>query len=82
MCIKDWNVILDTPGKQLNLITLLGAVSVIVYSVADVLQKKVSIGLCDFLMLTVIKGLAVFLAAYYFVYCIILTKKIVEKYYK
>lgn len=82
MCIKDWNIILKTPGQQLNLMVLLGAISVILYAVADVFQKTVAVGLCDILTLAIIKALAVFLAVYYFIYCIILTKKIIDKYYK
>jgi uncharacterized membrane-anchored protein len=80
--MKDWNIILDTPGKQLNLMVLLGAISIILYAIADFFQKKLAVGLCDILALGIIKALAVFLAAYYFIYCIILTKKIIDKYYK
>jgi hypothetical protein len=80
--MKDWNIILDTPGKQLNLMVLLGAISVILYAVADSFQKTAAIGLGDILALAIIKALAAFLAVYYFIYCIILTKKIIDKYYK
>jgi uncharacterized membrane-anchored protein len=81
MCIKDWNIILDTVGKQLNLMALLTTISIILYVIADFFSKN-AVGLCDALTLAIVKGVAVFLAAYYFIYCIILTKKIVDKYYK
>lgn len=76
--MKDWNLVFKTPGKQLNIMLLLGVISVILYVVADYLQKIAG----PALDLMLIKGIAIFLAVYYFAYCLILTKKVVDKHYK
>jgi hypothetical protein len=55
---------------------------VIVYAIASVLQKIIPQTSCGILSLLIIRVVAIFLAVYYFVYSIILTKKIVDKYYK
>jgi len=77
--MKDWNFVLKTPGKQLNIMLLLGVISVILYVVADYLQKIIAGPALDLML---IKGIAIFLAVYYFAYCLILTKKVVDKHYK
>jgi len=83
MCIKDWNVILETPGKQLNLVLTLGVISIIILGVANGLEKMTpSAVYCCKLTLVVVKGIAVFLVFYFFAYSIILTKKLVDKHYK
>jgi hypothetical protein len=78
MKLKDWNIIFETPGKQLNLIVVLGIISLIGYFITSDLEKM---GYSSFTT-SMLKGIMIFLAVYYLVYCLLLTKKIIEKYYK
>lgn len=78
MKLKDWNIIFDTEGKQLNLIVVLGIITLIGYFLINEFEN---FGYRNFGTFFV-KGIMIFLSIYYLVYCILLTKKIIEKYYK
>jgi hypothetical protein len=78
MRIKDWNILCRTIGKQLNLIVGLGILAAVNYFICKWLEK---LGFSH-LLLQIIEATMVFLAAYYFAYAVILTKRIVEKEYK
>jgi hypothetical protein len=78
MKVKDWNVFCDTIGKQLNFIIGLGILAVIDFLISAYLEN---FGF-PLLASNLIKGSMVFLAAYFFAYAIILTKKILDKQYK
>ena len=76
MKVRDWHIICRTLGGQLSLEVGLGVWAAAIYFLADAFFN-----LTPFWM-AIIKGIAGFLAVYYFVYSIILTKKIVDKYFK
>lgn len=78
MKIKDWNIFCDTIGKQLNFVLSSAILATINFLISDYLER---IGLCVLFSL-VVKGTMLVLAIYYFIYTIILTKKIIEKQYK
>jgi hypothetical protein len=77
MKIVDWNIICKTIGRQLSLVFLLGAIASADFFLADALER---LGFSA-LFISVIKGVAIFAAVYYFAYALMLTRKIVEKFY-
>jgi hypothetical protein len=78
MEVKDWNFFCDTIGKQLNFVLCLAILAVINFCVARYLEK---FGFSA-LLSAIIKGIMVILGIYYFIYAIILTKKVIDKRYK
>jgi uncharacterized protein YqhQ len=78
MKAKDWNVFCDTIGKQLNFVLCLAILALINFFVASYLE--------DFgfpsLLSKIIKGIMALVGTYYFIYAIILTKKILDEQYK
>jgi hypothetical protein len=78
MKIKDWNLFCKTIGKQLNFILSLAVLAAVNFILAGYLED---LGF-PALISKLIKGSMVILGIYYFVYAIILTKKIVDKEYK
>jgi hypothetical protein len=76
MKIHDWHIVCRSLGKQLNLEIFLGVIATTVYFLADILKNYSPV------LFAIIKGVVIFLAAYYFVYSIILTKKIIEKHFR
>ena len=78
MKVKDWNILCDTIGKQMNLILLCGMIATVDYYIAKLLEE---LGIKSFFV-TTSKGVSLFLAAYFFVYCLILVKKFIDKYYR
>jgi len=78
MKVKDWNIFCDTIGKQLNFILCLAILALINFCVVSYLE--------DFgfptLLSKIIKGIMALVGTYYFIYAIILTKKILDEQYK
>jgi len=79
MQIKDLHIFFKTEGKQLTFVLLFGVWSTILYFFADTFEK---LGCVDSIFSGIIKGVAIFLAVYYLAYCIILTKRIVDRHFK
>jgi hypothetical protein len=77
MKVIDWNIVCKTAGKQLNLVFLLGAIASADFFLADALEK---LGF-SILFTSFTKGIAIFSAVYCLAYALILTKKILEKFY-
>jgi hypothetical protein len=77
MKIVDWNIICKTVGRQLSLVFLLGTIASADFFLADTLER---LGFSP-LLTAIIKGVAIFAAVYYFAYALMLTRKIVEKFY-
>jgi hypothetical protein len=76
MKIKDWCIVCKTLGKQLALEAFFGVWSASLFFLSDIL-----LGISPAFAL-IVKGSAGFLAAYYFSYCVLLTKKIIDKNFK
>jgi hypothetical protein len=77
MKVVDWNIVCKSMGKQLNLVFLLGAIASADYFLADAFEK---LGF-PILFTSFAKGIAIFSTVYFFAYALILTKKMVEKFY-
>jgi hypothetical protein len=78
MEVKDWNLFCDTIGKQLNFILLLAILAIANFCIASYLEE---FGFSP-LLLKIVKGIMAMLGIYYFIYAIILTKKILDRQYK
>jgi hypothetical protein len=76
MKIKDWCIVCKTLGKQLALEIFFGVWSASLFFLSDILLWIAPV------FALIVKGSAGFLAAYYFTYCILLTKKIIDKNFK
>lgn len=76
--VKDWQILFKTEGEQLSFVLVCGIWSLILYFLVSILPE---IG-CYAILIAITKGITLFLAAFYFVYCMLLTKKIIDKYYK
>jgi hypothetical protein len=75
MKVKDCNIFFDTLGKQLNFILLLGIWATLLFALTINFPIKE-------LAKWVLGGITLFLSIYFLGYALILTIKIVEKYYK
>ncbi|MDI6806622.1 MAG: hypothetical protein QMD14_02280 [Candidatus Aenigmarchaeota archaeon] len=75
MEIKDLNVFFKTPGKQLNFVILLGIWAVLLFALSIKLPIEETAKF-------VLASITLFLTVYFFGYSLILTRRIVEKYYK
>lgn len=76
MKVKDWCIICRTLGAQLSLEISLGVWASVMYFLADAFYYLSP------LFTSIVKGITAFLAIYYFAYCIMLTKKIIDKNFK
>jgi hypothetical protein len=76
MKVRDWCVICKTVGEQLSLEVCLGVWAAVMYFLAD------TFFLLSPAFMSIVKGVTAFLAAYYFVYCAMLTKKVIDKHFK
>lgn len=74
MQAKDWQLVCKSLGRQLNLEISLGILATTVLSLAGALPQPIWVSTA--------RSVLAFLAAYYFVYSIILTKKLVDKNFK
>jgi CHASE2 domain-containing sensor protein len=75
MRVKDYNILFNTLGKQLNFILFMGIWALLLF----VTTIKLPI---EELAKWILGGITLFLSIYFLGYALILTKKIVEKYYK
>ena len=76
MRIREGHIVCKTLGGQLTLELLSGLWAVVLYFLSDLYFAVVP------WFFAIVKGIMLFLAGYYFVYSYLLTKKIVEKYFK
>lgn len=79
MKIKDFCIFCKTLGKQLNFIFSLGVLSSVLFFLTNYLEN---VGALDSLTAAIFKGSTIFLTAFYFGYCLVLIKKIIDKFYR
>lgn len=70
MRIKEWYIFLKNEGRQLNFVVFSGVVASTLYFCAVHSSEFM-----DWMIMPLIKGVALFLALYYFAYSVILTKR-------
>lgn len=75
MEMKDLNVFFKTPGKQLNFILLMGIWAVLLFTLSVKLPIEETAKF-------ILASLTLFLTVYFLGYSLILTRRIIEKYYK
>ncbi len=75
MRLKDYNVFFKSLGKQLNFVLILGVWACVLFAVV------ISLPLEKFTK-NAMTAITAFLVAYFLGYSLLLTKKLVEKYYK
>jgi hypothetical protein len=75
MKVKDNSIFFDTLGKQLNFILLMGIWATLLFALTINFPIKE-------LAKWVLGGITLFLSIYFLGYALILTRKIVDKYYK